>query len=194
MEAGREAGLLRQWFLTINSGREMEVWSNPLPTGYRLKPGDMVMLDGGYICRGYHTDFIRWGCVGSPSAEEQRLHRLVLAGAEAARGTIKAGVSCATVFRAAQEVFLQAGVEEQIVDSLRGFGHGVGLHVREGPYIEPDEMTELQPGMVMAVEPWLPNLANPNQGPDLFAIEDMVVVTEEGYELLTPLKRELWVS
>lgn len=194
MEAGPQAGRLRQWFLTINASRELDIWCNPLPTDHRLRPGDPVMLDGGYILRGYHTDCIRWGCVGPLSPEEQRLYDLVGTAAQAAVDSIRPGITCASVFQTAIHVFRQAGIDEHVLETLDGFGHGVGLDVREGPYIEPDEATVVQPGMVLAIEPWLPNLARPSQAPDLFAIENMVTVTETGYELLTPLPTELWVN
>ena len=128
------------------------------------------------------------------SAGEQRLHDLVVAAGQAARRAIRPGIMCDAVFRAALGVFDRAGIGADVLRKLDGFGHGVGLDIREEPYIEPGEMTELQPGMVLAVEPWLPNLANPDAAPPLFATEDMVVVTDDGCQLLTHLPPDLRVA
>ena len=151
------------------------------------------MFDGGYIYRGYHSDMIRMACIGPPSSEELRLYDLVLAANTAAVQAAKPGVPCHALFEAALREFRRGGIQEQTLRSLSGFGHGVGLDVREPPFIKKDEETVLQAGMVLALEPWLPNLAIPGAGPGILVVEDMVIVTETGAELLTLLPRALTV-
>lgn len=140
---------------------------------------------------GYYADLTRTVVRGEPDPEVDDRHRLTEEALEAALGTIEPGVSGVTVHDAACEVFEAAGYQTLRADPAaeRGFihntGHGVGLAIHERPRLSADG-GELSVGNVITVEP---GLYNPDIGG--MRIEDLVVVTETGYENLTDYPRTL---
>jgi Xaa-Pro aminopeptidase len=133
----------------------------------------------------YHADMTRTFVKGDPSAELRRRYELTDEARRAALDAVEPGVTGATVHDAACDVYEEAGYPtlrsepETEVGFIHSTGHGVGLDVHERPRVSPDG-EELRPGHVVTIEP---GLYDPDVGG--VRIEDLVVVTDEGYENLT---------
>ncbi len=133
----------------------------------------------------YHADMTRTFVKGEPSEELRRRFDVTDEAREAALAALEPGVTGADVHDAACEVYEDAGYPtlrsepETEVGFIHSTGHGVGLDVHERPRVSPDG-EELRPGHVVTIEP---GLYDPSVGG--VRIEDLVVVTESGYENLT---------
>ncbi|USZ69942.1 Xaa-Pro peptidase family protein (plasmid) [Halorussus salilacus] len=147
-----------------------------------IERGDPVVLDFGASVGGYPGDQTRTVVfAGDPPEGYEEVHETVLEAQRAAVQAVEPGVPAAEIDRAAREVIESAGYGEQFTHRT---GHGVGLDVHEHPYIVEGNETELEPGMVFSVEPgvYLP-------GEFGVRIEDLVVVTDEGFERLNDSPR-----
>jgi Xaa-Pro aminopeptidase len=204
LQAGEEAGLYRPWIIYMAAGQDMAVWCNVLPGNYRVQKGDLVLVDGGCTRKGYHCDFIRWGVIGEPSVENRYLLETAIQANAACRAKIRAGVTCGEVQAAGAEVFNASSIDHEEWMALGQVGHGAGLDVHEDPFITAGNETLLEPGMVITVEPVIvktsagrfakdPAKRYQGRAPDMMVVEDMVLVTESGYELLTPLQPYFWI-
>ena len=152
-------------------------------SGAPLPRRGFVTLDFGIIHKGYCSDMTRTVFLGKPKPEERRAYETVLEAQENAVGAVAAGVSCAEVDEAARSVLRREGLAEAFTHST---GHGVGLEIHEQPRVGAGQSTRLQPGMVITIEPGV-YLA----GKFGIRIEDMVVVTRSGGQLLTPAPKAL---
>jgi len=111
------------------------------------------------------------------------MYRAVLQSQLAAIAAVKPGVTCAQVDRAARSVLRGYGLEKLFVHST---GHGLGLEIHERPRIGRKEAAKLEPGMAITIEPGVYQ-----EGMGGIRIEDTVVVTSQGCEILTPTGKEL---
>ena len=192
----RDAGFERPAFETIVAGGPNSALPHAQPTSRRLVAGDLVVLDFGGVHHGYCVDLSRTVCVGRAGAEARRLHGAVRAAQAAALAAIRPGIHASDVDAAAREVLAEHGLAEAFGHST---GHGLGIEVHEAPRVgrrrvEDDAATAdsqdplLAPGMVFTVEPgvYLPGVGG-------VRIEDDVLVTEEGHEVLTRVPSELRV-
>jgi Xaa-Pro aminopeptidase len=152
-------------------------------SGAPLPRRGFVTLDFGIIHKGYCSDMTRTVFLGKPKPEERRAYEAVLEAQENAVGAVAAGVSCAEVDEAARSVLRREGLAEAFTHST---GHGVGLEIHEQPRVGAGQSTRLQPGMVITIEPGV-YLA----GKFGIRIEDMVVVTRSGGQVLTPAPKAL---
>ncbi len=111
------------------------------------------------------------------------MYGLVLRAQESALRTLRPGIAAKTVDEAARSVIAQAGFGEFFT---HGLGHGIGLEIHEAPFLKAGNDTILQPGMVVTIEPgiYLPGWGG-------VRIEDDVLVTPDGCEMLTSLPRTL---
>jgi Xaa-Pro aminopeptidase len=111
------------------------------------------------------------------------IHALVLKAQSAAIGAVRPGAKAHDVDAAARGVIAEAGYGGNFG---HGLGHGIGLQVHEAPSVRPHSETLLEPGMVFTVEPgvYLPGWGG-------IRIEDDVLVTADGCEVLTHVRREL---
>jgi Xaa-Pro aminopeptidase len=149
----------------------------------KLPRSGFVTLDFGVILNGYCSDMTRTVHLGKPKASERAAYEAVLEAQEAAVAAVGAGVSCAEVDEAARSVLRRAGLAEAFSHST---GHGLGLEIHEPPRIGAEETARLLPGMVITIEPGI-YLA------ERFGIriEDMVAVTRNGGQVLTPAPKAL---
>jgi Xaa-Pro aminopeptidase len=149
--------------------------------------GGLLLLDYGCVVDGYHSDMSRtvWRD-GDPDPEMAEIHRVVLASQEAGIAAVTAGVTGAEVDEACRAVLREHGYEEYFVHST---GHGVGLEIHEAPRLARSSEDVLIPGDVVTVEP---GVYLPGRGG--VRIEDMVLVTETGHEVLTRSSKELQPS
>jgi Xaa-Pro aminopeptidase len=147
-----------------------------------LRKGDIVLIDIGVVFHRYCSDMTRVVFFGTPDPMLQHWLDLAIEAEKAALTLCKPGVSIRSLDQAARAVFQKEGVESYFLHSL---GHGVGLEVHEAPRIRFDaEESLLKPGMVITIEPGLYLL-----GKGGVRYEDMVIITETGFENLFPLDK-----
>lgn len=146
-----------------------------------IETGDTVMMDIGAEYQGYMSDVARTFVLGEPSELQRRVWRAVQAAYDAVMSTAKPGVPCNELHRVAQ-----AAIEDAGFRLVHRIGHGVGLGTSfEWPSLDTEDAL-LEPGMTFCVEP---GIYEPGAG--AMKIEDMVVVTENGCELLSPAPYDL---
>jgi Xaa-Pro aminopeptidase len=141
------------------------------------------VVDSGVILRGYCSDLTRTVHVGRVSREERRWYKTVVEAQLAGVAAVTPGKTAAEVDQAARQVLRREGLDRYFTHST---GHGVGLEIHEPPRLAKGQTERLEPGMVITVEP---GIYLPNQGG--IRIEDMVVVSEHGCHVLTPVSKEL---
>ncbi|HEX2909082.1 MAG TPA: Xaa-Pro peptidase family protein [Phototrophicaceae bacterium] len=149
-----------------------------------LGANDFLLMDFGGTVNGYPADITRTFCLGTPTPEMQTIYATVLAANEAARAVAVPGVPMGAVDKAARDVIAAAGYGDYFFHRT---GHGLGLDVHEPiPQIAAGVAAVLEPGMVFTIEPgiYLPGLGG-------VRIEDDVLVTANGLEVLTSFPRQL---
>ncbi len=138
----------------------------------------------GLILNGYCSDMTRTFTVGKPDEKYMQLHRIVRKAQLAGMEALRAGVTGASVDKAARKVIEDAGYGEYFG---HGLGHGVGLAVHEEPRLSPNWQKKLQAGMIVTIEP---GIYIPDWGG--IRLEDMFVVREDGYERLN--SNDTWLN
>jgi Xaa-Pro aminopeptidase len=153
------------------------------PGDRAVAEGDLVLVDAGATVDGYCSDSTRMFAVGDVSGSLRDLYEVVREAQQAGLDAIRAGVTARKADAAARAVIADAGYGENFG---HGLGHGVGLLVHEAPGVRPESDDVLAAGNVVTVEPgiYLSGVAG-------VRIEDLVVVTEEGGEVLTSFPKEL---
>jgi len=156
------------------------------PGKRRIKQGDLLLLDIGARLDGYCSDMTRVFAVGDPPNQAQEIYSLVLQANRIGIAAVRPGLSGVEVDAAAREVIAAAGHGDHFG---HGLGHGVGLEVHEPPRLSPLSKDELKPGMVVTVEPgvYIPGFGG-------VRIEDLIVVTEDGYRTITTYPRDRLIS
>jgi len=145
--------------------------------------GELVIIDFGAVYAGYHSDMTRTVVLGQPDRRQRDIYELVLRAQERAIEAIKPGVKCSAVDLKARDMIT---VEGYGANFGHGLGHGVGLEIHEKPGFTPKDDTVLEPGMVLTVEPGI--YLNSWGG---VRIEDLVLVTADGYEILSKSPKQL---
>lgn len=158
-----------------------------LPHGHasaaRIPRRGFVVLDFGVILHGYCSDMTRTVYVGKCSPADRKIYQAVREAQQAAIEAVRAGVSCGHVDKAARGTLRRAGLARYFTHST---GHGVGLEIHEPPRLGRAQQDQLQSGMVVTIEP---GVYVPGRGG--VRIEDMVVVTDSGCDVLTPAPKDL---
>ena len=183
----RKAGYERPAFDTIVASGPNSALPHHRAASRKLRAGDLVVLDFGGVLDGYCCDLTRMASVGTPSPEARRLYDAVREAHGAAIEAVKPGRPASDVDAAAREVLEAHGLGDAFG---HGTGHGLGLDVHEEPRVgrrrpdAPDPM--LEPGMVFTIEPgaYLAGFGG-------VRIEDDVLVTQTGCEVLTSVPRDL---
>jgi len=190
--------------IVIRSGQERYKVRDPYPRDKRLKRGDIVTIDGGSVYKGYFSDIYRIACVGDPSPKQAELYKTVFKAEKIAIEALEPSAKVEDVMRNALKITREAGYADYDIFSP-WMGHGLGLDIHEPPDFQLGSESILQAGMVVAVEPsiypievveWyrtpIPT-AGKSAGEGVFSVEDNVLITEKGHEVLTPLDRALWI-
>ncbi len=181
----------RPGFIGIRSGRLKYTMMNVPPFDKPLEPGDLVVVDGGATLKDYWCDMMRMASIGEPTADQRHFFEVDLAAQKAGIDAVKPGAKVSEPCQAALDVILAAGLGEH-APSLERVGHGLGLEVHEPPSLALGGEALIEPGMILTVEPIFSDLPNFQIGN--FAMEQILLVTETGSELLTPFTDELWVA
>lgn len=153
------------------------------PSEKKLAPGEFLTLDFGAKLDGYCSDITRTVMVGEPTAEHRRVYDAVLESQLAALDAMKPGVPGNAVDQVARDVLAKYNLAQYFG---HGLGHGLGRLVHDGGSLSPSSKNVLEPGQVWTVEPGA--YINGFGG---VRIEDDVVVTERGIDILTHSPKEL---
>ena len=151
-----------------------------------LKPGDLLLFDFGANVHGYRSDITRTFVVGEASARAQKIYDTVLKANCLAIEAIRPGITGIDADAVAREIINEAGFGDSFG---HGLGHGIGLEVHEAPGLSPLSKDALEAGMVVTVEPGIYFT-----GFGGVRIEDDVVVTETGCEIITAFPKEELIS
>jgi len=184
--AMRDAGYERMAFDTIVASGPHSAMPHYRAGTRVLTSGDLVVLDFGGVLDGYCCDLTRTVSIGPPSREARRVYDAVRDAQAAAVAAVKPGIDASAVDAAARELLRDRGLGDAFG---HGTGHGLGLDVHEEPRVGKPRTdlspVTLAPNMVFTIEPgaYLPGFGG-------VRIEDDVLVTEDGCELLTHLQRE----
>jgi Xaa-Pro aminopeptidase len=176
--AARLAGAEAMSFETIVASGERSALPHGRATQAKLPRRGFVTLDFGVVVDGYCSDMTRTVHMGNAQPGEREVYDAVLEAQEAGVAKIAPGVTCAEIDEAARSVLRRAGLDKYFSHST---GHGVGLEIHEGPRLAAKQTQVLEQGMIVTVEPgvYMP-------GKFGVRIEDMVLVTAAGGEVLTP--------
>ena len=188
----RLAGAEAMSFETIVAAGERGGMPHARVTEAVIRPGDLLTLDFGIVLDGYCSDMTRTVAFGFGEkpvppkhrarwAEQREVFEAVLAAQKASVAAVSAGVTCDAVDKAGRSLLAQAGWTKEFSHST---GHGVGLEIHEGPRVAKGQKTKLEAGMVITIEPgvYLPGRFG-------VRIEDTVLVTATGAEVLTPVHK-----
>jgi Xaa-Pro aminopeptidase len=181
--AARKSGADGMSFETIIAAGKRSALPHGRASAAAIPESGFVVCDFGVILSGYCSDMTRTVYVGCPSSREKDMYEAVREAQQAAVDAVRPGMSVGEVDRAARNVLKKKGLARYFTHST---GHGVGLEIHEAPRVAAGQDEILQPGMVITVEPGVYVT-----GEGGVRIEDMVVVTERGREVLTPTSKEL---
>jgi Xaa-Pro aminopeptidase len=180
--AARVAGAEAMSFPTIIASGARAALPHGRATEKTIACGEFVVCDFGVILGGYCSDQTRTVCVGPAPRDARKAYEGVREAQQASIAAVRAGVRAGDVDEAGRKVLRKAGLGRYFTHST---GHGVGLEIHEIPKIAARQQEVLRPGMVITIEPgvYFP-------GEWGIRIEDMVVVGDNGCEVLTPTSKE----
>jgi len=180
--AARRAGAQEMSFPTIIASGARSALPHGRASEQAIPRSAFVVCDFGVILSGYCSDQTRTVWVGPIRNDAQQAYEAVREAQQAGIDAVRPGIPVGDVDEAARKVLHKAGLGRYFTHSS---GHGVGLEIHESPRVAAGQREVLQPGMVITIEPgvYFP-------GKWGVRIEDMVVVTASGCDVLTPTSKE----
>jgi len=181
--AARRAGAEGMSFDTIIASGVRSALPHGRASTAQIPANGFVVCDFGIILAGYCSDMTRTVHVGKPSEQARGMYAAVREAQEAAINAVRPGVPAGEIDLAARRVLARQGFGRYFTHST---GHGVGLEIHEMPRIAARQTERLVEGMVITIEPgvYVSNIGG-------VRIEDMVLVTNTGCEVLTETSKEL---
>lgn len=179
----RRRGGERTSFDTIVASGPRAALPHGLASEKRMQEKETVVVDFGVRFKGYCSDETKTLVLGEPETKQKKIYEIVRRAQDRAMRAIRPGVNVRQIDAAAREVIARAGYGKFFG---HGTGHGVGLAVHEEPTISPRGRGVVEEGMVFTVEP---GIYIPGWGG--VRLEDMVLVTARGCEVLTVLSKDL---
>lgn len=140
------------------------------------QPGDLIRFDVGGTYGAFASDFARTYSAGDPSQMQKQVYAALIACETATINAVAPGVTAEDLFYLCKEEFARQGLKFH----MPHIGHSFGVELHENPMLRPGDKTPLKPGMVINIEPG----AKDDEG-SLYHSEDLVLVTEKGFRLLT---------
>lgn len=172
-------------FETIVAFAERSALPHARPTVRKIDHNQLLLVDMGASLNGYASDMTRVVHIGPPSDQSRRLYEAVLEAQLAAVAAVRPGALACDVDGAARKVLKKYGMDRAFLHST---GHGLGLEIHENPRLGRKSETVLESGMAITIEP-----GAYIEGVGGVRIEDTVLVTDTGVEVLTPTTKELVV-
>ena len=179
----RQLGATRAGFPTITAVGANAAFCHAVPGPTRVAEDDFLLVDWGAEYNGYTSDLTRTVVTGRLTRKFQTLYTLVLEAQQAAINAIRPGERCCEIHHVARRVLAAQKCDKYFT---HGLGHSVGLQIHESPTFSPYCETVLKPGMVLTVEPGVYI-----KGWGGIRIEDDILVTRDGCEVLTDAAKEL---
>lgn len=152
------------------------------PGTTKIGPG-MLLIDMGAFCDGYASDMTRMVHLGPADTKYKKAYNAVLEAQLAGIAAVRPGATAASVDLATRRTLKKHGLEREFVHST---GHGLGLEIHEAPRLGKSDKSKLEPGMTITIEPGVYI-----EGWGGIRIEDTVLVTASGCEILTPTSKDL---
>lgn len=181
----KRTGAERMSFETMVLVGEKSALPHGVPGSREIRRGDLVLIDMGVVVDGYCSDITRTFAVGEVNDKQRSIYESVLAANLAAIATVRPGVAAGEIDGAARRVIELAGYGDYFIHRV---GHGLGIDIHEVPSLHGKNEMELISGMTFTIEPgiYLPDVGG-------VRIEDDVVVTDTGIEILTAYPKELQI-
>ena len=181
--AARRGGAEEMSFPTIIASGARSALPHGRASMQSIPSGAFVVCDFGVILSGYCSDQTRTVWVGKVADDARHAYEAVRQAQQASIDAVRPGIAVTEVDVAARKSLYKAGLGKYFTHST---GHGVGLEIHESPRVAAGQREILQPGMIITIEPgvYFP-------GKWGVRIEDMVVVTAGGCEVLTPTSKDL---
>lgn len=149
----------------------------------KIANNELITCDFGCVYQGFCSDMTRTFAIGQVDPQLLVIHEIVKAAQMAGIKAIKPGIAIGEIDKICRDYIKEKGYEQYFT---HGTGHGLGIEIHEAPWVIKNETTVLVPGMVITVEPgiYIPNLGG-------VRIEDDILVTKDGYQILTKSAREV---
>ncbi|USK35899.1 Xaa-Pro peptidase family protein [Bacillus sp. F19] len=175
------------WMTMTGLGRSA---IRPYGAGNRqISKGDLIIIDKGTIYQGYHADEARSFVLGKANDRQKNLQKILIEVLDSTIDLIRPGVLVSDIYQKAEATATSNGYKEEFMGlgqyGFKYVGHGIGLEIDEPPLISAFNHTALKPGMVLAIEP---KFIFPNEFG--LTMEESVLVTDSGYEILTKFPRD----
>lgn len=162
-------------FMCFGSGPRT-IFAHGAPTDRKPAESEIIRFDLGGRYGAYYSDFARTFSTGKPTPAQREAYRKLVEIHKETIGSVRPGVSAEDLYFICKEGF----EKRQLPFHMPHIGHSFGVELHESPMLRPGERTELVPGMVINIEPVLID-----EGRTLYHVEDLFVVTDDGYRLLT---------
>lgn len=169
-------------FDTIIAAGAHSAFPHAHPTGYKLAGNELLLIDMGASLDGYASDMTRVIHLGKPPKPVREMYKAVLEAQLAGIDAVRPGITAGKVDVVTRAVLKKHNLDKTFTHST---GHGLGLEIHEAPRLGKKDKTHLEPGMTITIEPgvYLEGVAG-------IRIEDTVLVTHKGCEILTPTSKE----
>lgn len=179
----RSKGATSSAFDTIVASGVRSALPHGVATDKAIEKGDMVTLDFGAYYKGYRSDITRTIAVGEPKEELKAIYHIVLESLSKALDGIKPGITGKTADAFSRDYITEKGYGKQYG---HGSGHGIGLDIHEEPFKNTNCEIVIEPNMVLTVEPgiYIPEFGG-------VRIEDDILITQNGNEIITKSPKEL---
>ena len=181
----KKLGIQKMSFDTMVLSGPKTASPHGIPGDRKIQKGDFILFDLGVVYNGYCSDITRTVAFGEPSEEQRNIYETVRLAEQTAVDLVRPGVKAMELDKAARDVITNAGYGQYFTHRL---GHGLGISVHEYPSITGTNEFVLEEGMVFTIEPGIyhPEVTG-------VRIEDDVVVTANGVEVLTKFPKELQI-
>ena len=181
----KKKGVQKMAFETMVLSGPKTASPHGVPGDRKIQLGDFILFDLGVVYNGYCSDITRTVAFGEPSEVKREIYETVRKAEQVAIDLVKPGITAMTLDKAARDVITSAGYGEYFTHRL---GHGLGISVHEHPWITGTNDFILTEGMVFTIEPGIyhPQITG-------VRIEDDVLVTKNGVEVLTKFPKELQI-
>ena len=165
---------------------QSSAYPHGLPKPRALEENQVVLVDGGLSVHGYQSDMTRTVVFGTPSPEAQKVFDILREAQAKALAFAAPGKKCGDVDAVARKVVTDAGYGPDYRTFTHRLGHGIGLEGHEWPYLVRGSQIILEPGMTFSDEPGIYQY-----GKFGVRVEDIMAITENGAEMMTPTQASL---